>query len=109
MPPVVYKPFDGSGEWRNGPDQPGFRSPDKIFKTWIRTNGQQVRRYQYNASPGEIHDGFHVPPEQRNTTANDLINKALDKVRNYFSIVGADGKRVPKPFPKWVEGCTGSG
>lgn len=104
LPPVVYKPFDGSGEWRNGPDQPEFKTPDKTFKTWIRTNGQQVRRYQYNAAPGEIHDGFHVPPEQRNTTANDLINKALDKVRNYFSTIGPDGKRVPKPFHKWVEG-----
>jgi len=104
LPPVVYKPFDGSGEWRNGPDQPGFETPDKVFKTWIRTNGQQVRRYQYNTAPGEIHDGFHVPPEQRNTTANDLINKALDKVRDYFSMVGPDKKRVPKPFPKWVEG-----
>jgi monoamine oxidase len=105
LPPVVYKPFDGSGEWRNGPDEnPKFVPPTKVFKTWFRTNGQQVRKYQYNASPGEINDGFHVPPEQRDTTANDLINKALDKIRNYFSFIDANGKRVSKPFPKWVEG-----
>ncbi|MEA2601262.1 MAG: monoamine oxidase [Acidobacteriota bacterium] len=104
VPPVVYRPFDGSGEWRNGPDQPGFQTPTKVFKTWIRTNGQQVRRYQYNAKPEEINAGFHVPEEQRHKTANDLINLALEQVRDYYSTIDSSGQRVPKPFAEWVEG-----
>jgi monoamine oxidase len=105
VPRVTYQPFDGSPEW-HGPGEPNprFEPPAKRFRTWIRTNGQQVRRYHYNAAPEEIHAGFHVPPEQRGATAGELINRALDKVRNYYSRIDAAGRRVPKPFAAWVEG-----
>lgn len=107
VPPVVYKPFDGSGEWRNGPDQP-FEPPDKLFRTWIRTNGQQVRRGEYNAAPAAINAGFEVSEPTRQRTANDLINAALETVRDYYSVVvkvdANTTKRVPKPLPEWIEG-----
>ncbi|HXT51832.1 MAG TPA: FAD-dependent oxidoreductase, partial [Thermoanaerobaculia bacterium] len=105
VPPVVYKPFDGRGEWRNGPDQPDFKPPEKLFRTWVRTNGLQVRRVQYNAAPSAINAGFEVPEPTRQRTANDLINAALETVRDYYSFVDpATGKRVRKPVPEWIEG-----
>jgi monoamine oxidase len=105
VPPVVYKPFDGSGEWRNGPDQPEFEPPEKLFRTWLRTNGMQVRRKQYNDAPAEINAGFEVPLPTRLRTANDLINAALETVRDYYSFVDPkSGKRVRKPVPEWIEG-----
>jgi len=105
VPPVVYQPFDGSGEWRNGRDQPDFRPPDKLFHTWIRTNGRQVRRSEYAASPEAVNIGFHMPPAERSRTANDLINAALEPVRDYYSVVDPEtGRRRLKPFDEWVEG-----
>src|SRR6185436_20143418 len=106
VPPVVYKPFDGRGEWRNGPDQPDFKPPEKLFRTWVRTNGLQVRRVQYNAAPSAINAGFEVPEPTRQRTANDLINAALETVRDYYSFI-VDPKtreRVRKRVPEWIEG-----
>src|SRR6185436_1165301 len=105
VPPVVYKPFDGSGEWHNGPDQP-FKVPDKLFRTWLRTNGKQVRRGEYNADPEEINRGFEVPVSARKRTANDLVNAALETVRDYYSVIvdPKTGERKPKPVPQWIEG-----
>jgi monoamine oxidase len=105
VPPVVYKPFDGSGEWRNGPNQ-DFEPPEKLFRTWIRTNGKQVRRVEYNADPEAINKGFEVPESARKRTANDLVNAALEKVRDYYSVLvdPKSGERVRKPVPEWIEG-----
>jgi monoamine oxidase len=104
VPPVVYTPLDGSPVWRNGPDQPGFQVPDKLFRTWIRTNGQQTRRFEYSQDPKPINGGFHVPAAQRGTTANDLINAALEPVRDYYSYLDPQGIRVPKPLPERIDG-----
>jgi monoamine oxidase len=105
VPPVVYQPFDGSPAWRNGPDQPGFVPPTKLFRTWIRTNGRQLRRAEYAAAPAEINAGFHLPERRRGQTANDVVNAALETVRDYFSFVDpATGRRVRKPVPEWIEG-----
>ncbi len=106
VPAVVYQPFDGSPTWRNGPDQPDFRPPDKLFRTWIRTNGQQVRRAEYAAAPDAINRGFHVPEPMRNRAANAIVNAALETVRDYFSFVvdPKTGARARKPVPEWIEG-----
>jgi len=105
VPPVVYKPFDGSDTWRNGPDQPGFKSPDKLSRTWMRTNGTQVRRADYARDPRAINGGFELESWRRRKTASDMINAALDPVRDYYSTVDRETKqRVNKPFPEWVEG-----
>jgi monoamine oxidase len=106
VPPVVYRPFDGSGEWRNGPDQPHFRAPDKRSRTWIRVNAMQVRKRDYygaGADPRPVNAGFGVPGSQAGDTGT-LINTALEPVRDYYSSVGPDGRRVPKPFRQWVDG-----
>jgi monoamine oxidase len=104
VPPVVYKPFDGSSEWRNGPDQPGFVPPDKLNRTWLRTNGKQVRRAEYLQSPDEINRGFQLSPELVKRATAALINAAIDPVRDYISVLNAKGDRVPKPFPERLEG-----
>jgi hypothetical protein len=104
VPPVVYKPFDGTPEWCNGPPQPGFEPPKKLFRTWLRTNGQQARRSEYGDNPREINGGFHMPEALRGKPANDLINAALEPIRDYYSFINADGKRVPKPVLEWIDG-----
>jgi monoamine oxidase len=105
VPPVVYEPFDGSGTWRNGRDRPKFKPPDKLARTWIRTNGQQVRRAEYAAGPQLINGGFQMPERLRGKTANDLVNAALEPVRDYYSDVDpVTGKRVPKPIAERIEG-----
>lgn len=107
VPPVVYRPFDGSGEWRNGPDQPHFQQPDKLNRTWIRVNAMQARKADYygaGADPRPINQGFGVPGSQVGTNTSALINAALEPVRDYYSSVGADGKRSNKPFKQWVDG-----
>lgn len=104
VPPVIYEPFDGSGTWQYGKPS-GFKPPDKLFRTWIRTNGQQARRAEYAADPREINGGFEVPVALRGKTANDLINAALESVRDYYSFIDPKTKnRVRKPFPAWVDG-----
>ncbi|HVR95546.1 MAG TPA: NAD(P)/FAD-dependent oxidoreductase [Thermoanaerobaculia bacterium] len=105
VPPVVYRPFDGSDVWRNGPDQPGFEPPDKLFLTWFRTNSQQIRRADYALDPREINGGFNMPEALRGKVANGLINAALETVRDYYSYIDPmTEKRVNKPFPEWLDG-----
>ncbi|HEX8672868.1 MAG TPA: FAD-dependent oxidoreductase, partial [Longimicrobium sp.] len=104
VPPVVYPPFDGSGEWRNGPDSPDYRFPKQRYNAWLRTNGVQVRRSAYKDHPHEINEGFGVPAEQAGKTTGDLVNESLDFVRDYYSTRVDEKKRIPKPFPEWVEG-----
>ena len=38
VPPVVYRPFDGTPVWRNGPDQPKFEPPKKVLTTCCRAD-----------------------------------------------------------------------
>lgn len=103
VPPVVYRPFDGSGEWRNGPDVE-LVAPTKRNNAWIRVNGVQTRKREYNAAPRDVNASFGMPDALCGTTTNDLVNRAIDFVRDYYSEVGPDGKRVNKPFEAWVEG-----
>ncbi|TDV54249.1 flavin monoamine oxidase family protein [Actinophytocola oryzae] len=102
VPPVVYRSFTGV-EWRNGPDQPGFRPPEQAMRTWIHTNGQLVRRADYAQDPGPINGGFGVPGAQAAATAGATLDRALDPVRDYYSTATADG-RVDKPMAEWVDG-----
>ena len=103
VPPVTYTPFDGSGEWRNGPDVP-FEQPVKRNRTWIRVNGLQVRKSEYAAKPAEINASFGVPRPQLGINTNQLVNDVVDKVRDYYSYVNDEGRRVNKPFAQWVDG-----
>jgi monoamine oxidase len=103
VPPVVYKSFTGE-EWRNGPDQPGFRPPDQAMRTWIHTNGQLVRRSEYATDPAAINRGFGIPGARTGATAAALLDAALDPVRDHYSTVAPGGGRVDKPIRERIEG-----
>lgn len=103
IPPVVYRSFTGE-EWRNGPDQPGFRAPDQAARTWIHTNGQMVRRADYAREPGHINGGFGLPGDLADTTVGAILDRALDPVRDYYSTVTQGGGRVDKPLAERIEG-----
>ncbi|MCT2586908.1 flavin monoamine oxidase family protein [Actinophytocola gossypii] len=102
VPPVVYRSFTGE-EWRNGPDRPDFRAPEQALRTWIDTNGQQVRRAEYARDPEPINRGFGIPGDQALASAGALLDAALDPVRDYYSTSTPDG-RVNKPMAEWLEG-----
>jgi monoamine oxidase len=102
-PPVVYQAFTGE-TWRNRPDSPNFRPPDASNRTWLRTNGQQVRRDEYANKPELINSGFGVPPAEMRATSGKLLDDALDPVRDYYSVRTSDGGRVNKPVPDWIDG-----
>jgi len=102
VPAVEYRSFTGA-VWRRGPDTTDFRAPDPANRTWITTNGKQVRRADYAADPEEINRGFGVPGANLLTTSGRLLDTALDPARDYYSTV-VDGVRVNKPVPQWITG-----
>ncbi|HVG45459.1 MAG TPA: NAD(P)/FAD-dependent oxidoreductase [Longimicrobium sp.] len=103
VPAVVYRDADGTVLWRRGPDKTDFKAPDKLNRTWIRANGVQVRKGDYAKDPAPMNAGFQVPASQRATTTNDLINAALEPIRDYYSYV-ENGVRKAKPLAQRIEG-----
>ena len=103
VPAVVYRDADGTVLWRRGPDQTDFEAPKKLNRTWIRANGIQVRKGEYATNPAPMNAGFQVPAAQRATTTNDLINAALEPIRDYYSYV-ENGVRKAKPLAQRIEG-----
>ncbi|GAA2431666.1 flavin monoamine oxidase family protein [Streptomyces macrosporus] len=73
-------------------------------RTWIHVNGIRMRRADYARSPRRINRSFGVPEAYWDTPASVILRQALDPVRDEFSTVGEDGKRVDKPLPERVEG-----
>jgi len=107
VPPVVYKSFTGK-EWRHGEDSPDFREPHKRNNTWIQMNSIQARRSDYAADPTMINEGFHLTGDEARLTTLQMVNDALEEVRDYYShyVTMEDGtrERVNKPFREWLEG-----
>lgn len=103
-PPVTYKPFDGTEEWKYGKDNPDWKAPDKVNNTFIRTNGTQIRKKDYTgANTKKINEGFLIEGSSLDITTSDLLNEVLDPIRDRFSKI-VDGKRQNKPFAEWVDG-----
>ncbi|MGW9045405.1 flavin monoamine oxidase family protein [Streptomyces lydicus] len=107
LPPVVYKSFKDGKTWTYGKPSPEFREPDKRNNTWIRTNRTQVRRAQYVKDPSAINEGFHLTGCESRLTVSDMVNQALEPVRDYYSVLQSDGRRVNKPFKEWLDGWAG--
>ncbi|MFE7468575.1 flavin monoamine oxidase family protein [Streptomyces sp. NPDC057499] len=102
-PPVVYESFEDGKVWKYGEDSPDFREPVKRFNSWIRTNRIQARRSEYAADPSSVNEGFHLTGDEVRITAAEMVNQALEPVRDYYSYI-EDGKRVRKPFAEWLDG-----
>ncbi|MEU0068884.1 FAD-dependent oxidoreductase [Streptomyces sp. NPDC006332] len=73
-------------------------------RTWIYVNGIRMRREEYARAPRRINRSFGVPRARWDTPAAAILRSVLDPVRDEFSTVGADGKRVDKPLPERVQG-----
>ncbi|MEU2915268.1 flavin monoamine oxidase family protein [Streptomyces massasporeus] len=73
-------------------------------RTWIHVNGIRVRRADYARSPRRVNRSFGVPKAHWDTPAAAILRAALDPVRDEFSYVGRDGKRVDKPLPERLRG-----
>jgi monoamine oxidase len=106
-PPVVYhQAWDGLPVWSNGPCVPEFKAPDKQLRTWIATNGMQVRRRQYANDPAPVNQGFEMK-RAFGTTTGVMLDAALDVVRDHYSeIVPGSNPPVRRnfPFQQWIEG-----
>ncbi|MFF8906494.1 flavin monoamine oxidase family protein [Streptomyces olivaceoviridis] len=72
--------------------------------TWIQVNGIRVRRADYARAPRRVNRSFGVPRAHWDTPAAAILRSVLDPVRDEFSTVGPDGKRVDKPLPERVRG-----
>ena len=76
------------------------------FNAWLRCNSFQQRRREYTSDPTATNERFSegnsVPDTKR--TAGQLLDAALDKARDYFSFIDAEGNRVNKPYEEWIEG-----
>jgi monoamine oxidase len=103
VPAVEYRDASGAVIWRRGPEQTDFKAPSKLNRTWIRANGIQTRKGEYAKDPAPMNAGFNVPASQLATTTNDLINAALEPIRDYYSYV-ENGVRKPKPLAQRIEG-----
>ncbi|MGW0583095.1 flavin monoamine oxidase family protein, partial [Streptomyces sp. NPDC002920] len=75
-----------------------------VNNAWLHVNGVRVRRSAYARSPRRINRSFGVPRAHWDTPSGTILRQALDPVRDEFSTLGADGKRVDKPLPERVQG-----
>ncbi|MFD7462682.1 MULTISPECIES: flavin monoamine oxidase family protein [unclassified Streptomyces] len=75
-----------------------------VNNSWLYVNGVRMRRSAYARAPRRINRSFGVPRELWDTPSSTILRRALDPVRDEFSTVGADGKRVDKPMPERVRG-----
>ncbi|MEV6549981.1 FAD-dependent oxidoreductase [Streptomyces sp. NPDC051597] len=73
-------------------------------RTWIHVNGIRMRRADYARAPRRINRSFGVPQAHWDTPAAAILRSVLDPVRNEFSYLGRDGKRVEKPLPERLRG-----
>jgi monoamine oxidase len=103
VPAVEYRDASGAVLWRRGPAHTDFAAPKKLNRTWIRANGIQTRKGEYAANPAPMNAGFQLPPSQRAITTNDLINAALEPIRDYYSYVENDVRKA-KPLAQRIEG-----
>ncbi|WP_030378392.1 MULTISPECIES: flavin monoamine oxidase family protein [unclassified Streptomyces] len=75
-----------------------------VNHTWIHVNGIRVRRADYARAPRRVNRSFGVPRAHWDTPAATILRSVLDPVRDEFSTVGQDGKRVDKPLPERLRG-----
>ncbi|MGA5096952.1 flavin monoamine oxidase family protein [Streptomyces lavendulocolor] len=74
------------------------------YRTWIRVNGIRARRADYAKDPRAINRSFGVPKKYENVPAADIVRRALDPVRDEYSVLRPDGTRADKPMPELLEG-----
>ncbi|MCF2436159.1 hypothetical protein LV779_24670 [Streptomyces thinghirensis] len=72
---------------------------DAANRTWIHVNGIRVRRADYARAPRRVNRSFGVPRARWDTSAAAILRSALAPVRDEFSYVDRNGKRVDKPLP----------
>ncbi|MGW3726018.1 flavin monoamine oxidase family protein [Streptomyces sp. NPDC000851] len=75
-----------------------------VNRAWLHVNGVRVRRAAYARAPRKVNRSFGVPRKYWDTPSATILRTALDPVRDEFSTVGPDGRRVDKPLPERVEG-----
>ncbi|WP_330350542.1 flavin monoamine oxidase family protein [Streptomyces sp. NBC_00582] len=75
-----------------------------VNNAWLHVNGLRVRRSAYARSPRRVNRSFGVPRRYWDKPSAVILREALDPVRDEFSTVGADGRRVDKPLPERVRG-----
>ncbi|NYI08274.1 FAD-dependent oxidoreductase [Allostreptomyces psammosilenae] len=103
VPGVQYRSFEGE-TWSNGPADTGFRPPDKVNRTWSRTNGIQVRRADYAVDPRPVNEGFGLTGEEAGRTTAALLDAALAEARGHLPdpTPGA-GPATREEAQQWVE------
>ncbi|GAA2428150.1 NAD(P)/FAD-dependent oxidoreductase [Streptomyces macrosporus] len=73
-------------------------------RSWIDVNGIRVRRADYLRSPRAVNRSFGVPDAYVDVPAPTILLRALDPIRDEYSTVGSDGRRLDKPLPERLAG-----
>ncbi|MFF4187672.1 flavin monoamine oxidase family protein [Streptomyces sp. NPDC001691] len=73
-------------------------------QTWIHVNGLRVRRADYARNPQRVNRSFGIPRALWNTPSSKILSDALAPVRDEFSTLGPDGRRVDKPVDEMIAG-----
>ncbi|MET3987937.1 FAD-dependent oxidoreductase [Streptomyces sp. PvR034] len=73
-------------------------------RTWIHVNGMRVRRGDYARAPQRVNRSFGVPKALWDVPSAKILSDALAPVRDEFSTVGSDGRRVDKPVEQLIAG-----
>ncbi|MER0443812.1 FAD-dependent oxidoreductase [Streptomyces sp. Edi4] len=76
----------------------------RAMRTWIHVNGLRVRRADYARAPRRVNRSFGVPRALWDVPSSTILGNALAPVRDEFSTVGGDGRRVDKPAEEMVAG-----
>lgn len=73
-------------------------------RTWIHVNGLRVRRSDYARGPRQVNRSFGVPRALWDIPSSKILSDALAPVRDEFSTVGADGRRMDRPAAEMIAG-----
>ena len=107
---VDYTSLIEDGKKWESPYRPGYKyqNPEKVNNTFIRTNGTQVKKSDYNMKESsstvkQVNEGFYM--EKINQTTSEILNKALDKVRKHITRKKrGEDKRVSKTGDALIKG-----
>jgi monoamine oxidase len=95
-PPVVYHAATGE-VWRNGPDPSAdeeYVPPAAAGRTWVRVNGVQTRRSDYQRDPVTINESFSVRQDLRGVAAGDALDVALRRAYDRYQAAAETGSET---------------
>lgn len=90
VPPVRYLALSGEN-WSYGGSGTGFVAPASRNRTWMNSNGLQVRRADYEKNPKTFNAGFGLSGDEAAKTTSALLAAVLTPVGKAYGVGSPDG------------------